>query len=156
VFATLDQRTASTDVRLDWIFTPALSFQLYAQPFRSRVRFSAYKELSPGTRLAYGVFGRDLGTTRPLGDGRVEIDPDASGPAAAFAIGGSQDESSFESRARRVNAVLRREYRNGAVLYLVWQHTADEAQAIDRTVDPWTVVPATNVVLVKFSYRFGR
>ena len=50
VFATLDQQSLSATLRLDWTFTPRLSFQLYSQPFLSAGRYSEFKSLAaPGT-----------------------------------------------------------------------------------------------------------
>lgn len=158
VFATLDQRTIAADLRLDWTFTPALSLQLYAQPFRARAEFTDYKELRPGPALGYATYGKDVGTVRPIGDTQVAIDPDGVGAASAFVVGGSPDESSFLSRARRVNAVLRREFRNGSVAYLVWQQTDDRTRPTDFDASPslWAAAPSTNVLLAKFAYRFAR
>jgi len=50
VFATLDQQSLSATLRLNWTFTPKLSFQFYAQPFLSAGRYSGIKSLAtPGT-----------------------------------------------------------------------------------------------------------
>jgi hypothetical protein len=46
VFATLDQQSLSATLRLNWIFTPKLSFQLYAQPFLSAGRYTGFKSLA--------------------------------------------------------------------------------------------------------------
>lgn len=158
VFATLDQRTFFTDIRLDWTFTPEMSLQLYAQPFTARARFTDYKELRSGATLGYDVYGRDRGTATDAGDSELEIDPDGSGPASPFLVGGSADQSSFGSHARRINAVLRREFGNGSVVYLVWQQTADRTLplGVDGHSSAWSIVPATNVLLGKFAYRFAR
>src|SRR5262249_49354511 len=45
VFATLDQRTASASFRVNWTFTPRLSFQTYVQPFVSTALYMDYKYL---------------------------------------------------------------------------------------------------------------
>ncbi|HEY4304937.1 MAG TPA: DUF5916 domain-containing protein [Gemmatimonadaceae bacterium] len=158
VFATLDQHTLSADLRIDWTFTPDLSLQLYAQPFRARAEFTGYKELRTGQALGYDVYGRDVGTVQRIGDAQVAIDPDGAGAAPSFIVGGSPDESSFLSHSRRINAVLRREFRNGAVIYLVWQQTDDRTRPTDigASSSLWTAVPSTNVLLAKFAYRFAR
>jgi len=46
VFATLDQRTASASFRINWTFTPRLSFQTYVQPFVSIAAYMDYKYLA--------------------------------------------------------------------------------------------------------------
>ena len=160
VFATLRQRTLSLDVRADWTFTPALSFQLYSQPFASSARFAAYKQLRTPGLFQFDVYGRDRGTVTSLDGGRVEIDPDGSGPAQSFILDPGSNEASFLSKALRVNAVLRWEYRSGSILYLVWQQTRDQSSALGATAPPLfgrlLAVPARNELLVKATYRVGR
>jgi hypothetical protein len=52
VFAALDQHTVSADTRVDWILTPTLSFQLYAQPFISIGDYHGFKSLrTPRTNV---------------------------------------------------------------------------------------------------------
>ena len=160
VFATLRQRTLSLDARVDWTFTPALSFQLFSQPFVSSARFTEYKQLRRPGVFDFGVYGRDQGTVIKLDGGRVEIDPDGSGPAPAFILDPRANETSFLSRALRVNAVLRWEYRGGSTLYVVWQQTRDQSSAFGNSAAPLfdrlLELPARNVLLVKASYRLGR
>ena len=160
VFATLRQRTLSFDARADWTFTPALSFQLFSQPFASSARFAEYKELRAAGSFLFDVYGRDVGTVTKLEAGRVEIDPDGTGPAQSFVLDPGSNEASFLSRALRVNAVLRWEYRSGSTLYLVWEQTRDQSQGIGEGQAPlWNgllQVPARNVLLVKATYRLGR
>ena len=160
VFATLRQRTLSLDVRADWTFTPALSFQLFSQPFVSSARFADYKQLRAPGLFQFDVFGRDRGSVTSLDGGRVEIDPDAGGPAQSFILEPGANEASFLSRALRVNAVLRWEYRSGSTLYFVWQQTRDQSSALGDAAAPLfdrlLEVPARNVLLVKATYRLGR
>ncbi|HKQ56785.1 MAG TPA: DUF5916 domain-containing protein [Candidatus Eisenbacteria bacterium] len=46
VFARLDQTTLATDVRVNWTFTPNLSFETYLQPFVSSGTYTGYKSLA--------------------------------------------------------------------------------------------------------------
>ncbi len=159
VFATLRQRTFSVDVRADWTLTPALSLQLFSQPFASAARFSDYKELRAPSTFAFDAYGRQRGTLVDRGQGQLEIDPDGPGASTSFVVGGNSNEASFLSQALRVNAVMRWEYRSGSFLYVVWQQTRDREE-LDS--DPSALrlvrvmqVPAANVLRVKASYRFG-
>jgi hypothetical protein len=160
VFSTLRQRTVSLDARVDWTFTPTLSFQLFSQPFVSSARFAKYKQLRTPGLFQFDVYGRDRGTVTPLDGGRVEIDPDASGPAQSFILDPNANEASFLSRALRANAVLRWEYRSGSTLYLVWQQTRDQNSTLGDTSPPLfdrlLQVPSKNVLLLKATYRLGR
>ena len=144
VFARLDQRTTSVNIRADWTLTPELSFQLFAQPFRSSAKFSDYKELQTPSSYAFDIYGRDKGSI-VFGEDAIVIDPDGSGAATPFTIGSSSAQASFLSRELRANAVMRWEFRTGSSLYLVWQQTRDGNDA-----------PARNILLAKASYRVGR
>lgn len=162
VFADLRQRTLSVSARADWSLTNTLSVQVFVQPFVSTAHFSGYKSLRAPRTFSFEVFGRDRGTVESLPDGRVRIDPDGeSGAQPAFVLGDNPDETSFVSRAIRVNGVIRWEYRSGSAIYLVWQQTRDGNAALDGTslwngLDRVLSVPAKNVVYLKASYRFGR
>ena len=161
VFAALRQRTFSVDARGDWTLTPALSLQLFAQPFVSTNRFANYKQFSRAGSFDFDVYGRDIGTTEDLGEGQTRIDPDGAGPAGSFIVGERSNESSFVSRALRVNAVLRWEYRGGSALYLVWQQTRDGGNLLDDAsyggrLDNILDEPSKNVLYLKASYRLGR
>jgi hypothetical protein len=117
VFASLDQTTLGIDTRLNVTFTPALSLELYAQPFLSSNDFGALKELSAPRTFDFLEYGRDVGTvTRETGAGS-RIDPDGAGPASAFRV----DDRDFNLHSLRGNAVLRWEWRPGSTLFLVWQ-----------------------------------
>jgi hypothetical protein len=161
VFANLDQHTLSVSARADWSLTNSLSVQLFAQPFVSAARFSGYEALRAARTFDFDVFGKDRGTVESLPGGRVSIDPDGSGPEPAFTLGDEENETSFVSRAIRVNGVIRWEYRSGSAIYLVWQQTRDGAAVLDdaslvRDATRVFGVPAKNVIYLKASYRFGR
>ena len=161
VFAELRQKTLSVNVRADWSLTNTLSVQLFVQPFVSTARFGGYKALRAPRTFDFDVFGRDRGTVETLPDGRVQIDPDGGGAQPAFVLGDEPNETSFLSRAIRVNGVIRWEYRSGSTIYLVWQQTRDGNAALDdasliRDVGRVFGVPAKDVVYLKISYRLGR
>jgi hypothetical protein len=161
VFADLRQRTLSASARADWSLTNALSVQLFVQPFVSTARFSGYKALRAARTFDFDVFGKDRGTVESLPDGHVRIDPDGSGAEQSFVLGDGPNETSFVSRAIRVNGVIRWEYRSGSAIYLVWQQTRDGNAALDdasllRDASRVFGVPAKNVIYLKASYRFGR
>lgn len=161
VFASLRQRTLAASVRADWSLTNALSVQLFVQPFVSAAHFSDYKALRAPRSFDFDVFGKDRGRVESLPHGRVRIDPDGSGAEPPFVLGDEPNETSFVSRAIRVNGVIRWEYRSGSAIYLVWQQTRDGSAALDdasliRDASRVFNVPAKNVIYLKASYRFGR
>jgi hypothetical protein len=127
VFADLDQTTLSMDARLNVTFTPRLSFELYTQPFVSSGDYGTLKEFRAPRTFDFLRYGQDAGTIADQGSGRYRVDPDGSGPAAAFSVA-NRDFNHFSLLG---NAVLRWEWRPGSTLYLVWQQS--RTQEIDAT-----------------------
>jgi len=53
VFATLDQRTASASLRLNWTFTPRFGLQTYVQPFVSSAAYRGFKALDQARSYSF-------------------------------------------------------------------------------------------------------
>jgi hypothetical protein len=121
VMAALDQPVLSLDTRASFTFTPAMTLEVYLQPFFAAGRYTSFEEYVAPRAKEVAVFGRDRGTITPVRDttGRVTqymVDPDAEGPAKPFSF----DNPNFTQQSLRGNAVFRWEYRPGSVLYLAW------------------------------------
>lgn len=135
-FAPLDQHTLSAQVRLDWTARPALSAQLYAEPFVSRGAYGAVRALAAPGAARWAD--------------RYRVDP-AADPAA-----------DFDARQFRSNAVVRWEYRPGSTLFVVWQQGRNRSDPGPRRFDAWRDLGGLfgarpdNTLLVKASYWFGR
>ena len=156
VFASIHQTTLALDTRVEWTFTPALSFQLYAQPFVSAGRYDGFKEFLTPRKYDFAVYGRDRGTIAQSG-GVYTVDPDGSGPASAFQF----SDPRFNVRNLRGNAVLRWEYRPGSALFVVWQQQRSDFEPIGdfstgRDVGAIFRTVPTNVFLVKATYWIGQ
>jgi hypothetical protein len=156
VFATLDQTQLNLDTRVDWTFSPRLSFQLYAQPLVVSGDYYHLKELrTPGT-YDFDVYGQQRGTVVDGGNGGSIVDPDGGGPASAFLV----PAQNFNFRSLIGNAVLRWEYRPGSALFVVWQQhrqeTTDQGD-FDASRDLKAVfnAPIENVLAVKLTYWLG-
>jgi hypothetical protein len=101
-FAHFDQKEVSFTGRLDYTLSPALSVQLYAQPFVSKGTYSSVRELADPNAAAF---------------------EDRYKPYAALADG-------VNKKVFNSTAVLRWEYRPGSTLFVVWtQGRFDEAKA---------------------------
>jgi Domain of unknown function (DUF5916)/Carbohydrate family 9 binding domain-like len=131
-FARLDQNVLSMILRGNWTFTPALSFQLYAQPYVNAGTFSDWRELQAPHAAAY--------TDR----------------FAAYGSGASPD--GFDYTQFNLNAVLRWEYRPGSVLFVVWQQGRTDSVVNNAAFDApsdfagmFDTHPA-NTLIVKLSY----
>ncbi|MBV6522282.1 MAG: hypothetical protein MNPFHGCM_02428 [Gemmatimonadaceae bacterium] len=93
-FARLDQKLVSVTSRIDYTVSPALSLQLYAEPFATSGAYADWREIR-------NAAAKDL-------DDRFK----------PFVQQG--DPGGFNFKQFRSNSVLRWEYRPGSTLYLVW------------------------------------
>jgi hypothetical protein len=121
LFGDMVQNTISANIRLNWIFTPKLSLELFAQPFLSSGDFTAVHALSQagqGDFLTYGSFGA---STQADTGGVVTVDADGAGAAPSY----SMSNPDFTFASLRGDAVLRWEYMPGGTLFFVW--TQDRA-----------------------------
>ena len=164
LFSRLFQTTVSVPTRVEWTFSPALSLQLFAQPFASAGEYKGFKQLRiPGTQ-EYIQYGRDSGSTitavSESPGGKVlsyTIDPDGPGAAPAFSL----DNPDFRTHSLRGNAVIRWEYRPGSALFFVWQQERSDFLPFEggfntkRETRQIFGRPA-NVFLVKATYWFAR
>lgn len=157
VFASLHQTTLALDTRAEWTFTPALSFQLYAQPFVSAGQYYGFKEFLTPRKFEFAEYGKDRGTIARSSNGTYTVDPDGAGSAAAFNF----NDPTFKIRNLVGNAVVRWEYRPGSAFFFVWQQSRNGFEptgdfSTGRDVgEVFRTVP-TNVFLVKATYWMGR
>ena len=150
VFADLDQTTVSASVRLNWIFTPKLSLEVYAQPLLSSGRYTGFKELARPQSYDFTAYPDPSPTTDP---DRIVVDPDGAGPAAGEEI----DDPNFSLASLRGNAVLRWEYSPGSTLFLVWTQNRLDRESIGtfrtgRALDRLWGASGDNIFLLKLSY----
>ena len=150
VFADLDQTTLSASVRLNWIFTPRLSLEMYAQPLISSGRYAGFKELARPRSYEFNLYPDPAATSDP---DRIIVDPDGDGPAAGQEV----DDPNFSLASLRGNAVLRWEYSAGSTLFLVWTQNRSDSESVGtfrtgRGIDRLFGAAADNIFLVKVSY----
>ncbi|HEU5304935.1 MAG TPA: DUF5916 domain-containing protein, partial [Gemmatimonadales bacterium] len=150
VFAGLEQTTVSASVRLNWIFTPRLSLEVYAQPLLSSGRYTGFKELARPRSYAFDPYPDPVPTADP---DRIVVDPDGAGPAAGEEI----DDPDFSLASLRGNAVLRWESSPGSTLFLVWTQNRSDTESIGtfrtgRALDRLFRADGDNIFLVKVSY----
>lgn len=153
IFGALEQRTLSLTARANVTFTPALSFQLYVQPFTSGATVGDFRELLRPQSFDFDYFARSLGavTRDAAGDYHVTLSRD--GRELRFTI--PNPDASF--RSLRGNAVLRWEYRPGATIFAVWTQNRGrfERGGSYRGLDDLGSLlglPLENVFLLKVNY----
>ncbi|MDQ3521352.1 MAG: carbohydrate binding family 9 domain-containing protein [Gemmatimonadota bacterium] len=122
LFAELDQTTFSLETRLNYTFTPALSLQMYAQPFISSADFGAPAEFGGPRSYDFHVYGRDLGEVELTATGYRIFPEGREGAASPFGLSNRD----FNLRSLRGNAVLRWEWRPGSTLFVAWQQNRED------------------------------
>lgn len=157
VFGTLDQDEVTIPLRLNLVFSPKLSLQLYTQVLLSSGAYPEISQLAAPRTFDFPVYGRDIGTIIRGPEGNYVIDPDAGGPAEPFAL----TNPDFNFKSLRVNAVLRWEFRLGSTLYVAWtQRRQNEANPGDFSFGGDTAdlfrTPSDDVFVVKLAWWFGR
>src|SRR5690606_1154103 len=81
LFSDLRRQTVSINTRLNVTFTPALTLELFAQPYISAGKYLNFQEFAAPRSSHRLVYGEDIGTVR-LEDGRYTVDPDGEAGAA--------------------------------------------------------------------------
>jgi uncharacterized protein DUF5916/cellulose/xylan binding protein with CBM9 domain len=137
VFANLDQKTFSGNIRLNWAFTPTMSLLTFVQPLISSGHYTAFKSLA-----------------RPKS---YDFDPYDYASDPEFADNGG--DPSFNFKSLRGNAVFRWEYVPGSAFFLVWtQERTDFEPAGEFSFGPnvrrLMDAEADNIFLAKVSYYF--
>ncbi len=147
LFATLELRELSTDLRVQAALTPDLTIDAYAQPFASSGRYVALGELAaPGTR-----------------EPRRYDDVSQTGASRLVTDGGESfyvDDPDFTVLSLRSTVVVRWEWRPGSTLYAVWQQARASDDAYARALSPGlfgdvVTAPGEQIIAVKLSYWYG-
>lgn len=156
VFGELRQTVTSMTLRADVTFTPALSLQVYAEPFVAVGDYTGFKEVADPRAGRFADRFLEYGDDQLLmTDGRVTVDVNRDG-AGDIALGNPD----FTVLSLRSNVVLRWEYLLGSTLYLVWQHgraetSSDATFRLGTHLQDLFRAPATNTVMVKAVYWLG-
>jgi hypothetical protein len=160
VFGALDQRTFSLTTRLNYTFSPDLSFQLYAQPFVSAGTYTGLMEVDAprapvfDDRLA-PYADEQLRRVQGEGFSFYEVDENLDG-SSDFAF----RDPDFNVKSFRSNVVLRWQYRPGSSFFLVWSRDQgnfvnDGSFEFGRDFGDIFAIPSTNVFMVKVEHWLG-
>jgi hypothetical protein len=157
IFSNLDQTEVSMVARLNVVFTPRASLEIYAQPLLSSGRYTNLKEFARPRTFDFTRYGIDGGTIAYDASSQVyTIDPDGAGPAPRFQV----SDPNFNYRSLRVNAVFRWEWRLGSTIYVVWtdQRERDTAGefSLGRDLRSMMSAPGNHALMVKLAYWLSR
>jgi hypothetical protein len=150
LFSELQETQLSASIRLNWIFNPRLSLELYVQPLLSSGDYRQYKELARPRSYEFLLTGpASVAADDP---GSLTVTPATPGLAQLEC-----PNPNFSLASLRGNAVLRWEYRPGSTIFLVWTQNRSDT-SLDGTfrvgdaLDRLFSAAANNVFLVKLSY----
>jgi hypothetical protein len=157
IFGTIDQKVLSMSLRINYNITPDLTIQYWGQPFTASGDYSEFKMItdSKAGQFAdrYHIYTTDQ---IELVDGTYRVDENMdSNIDYTF---GNPD---FTVDEWLSNLVVRWEFMPGSTAYLVWSQTRNswlpngDFELWDSLDNMFTEQKATNIFLVKFSYRFG-
>ncbi|HEU0013780.1 MAG TPA: DUF5916 domain-containing protein [Longimicrobium sp.] len=127
VFAHIDRTEIVARMRLNYLFTPDLSLEVYAEPYAASGNYHTFGELPAARSKGLRVYGRDGTTLTPVEGGFQVTDG-----ADTFEV----PDDDFNVLSFRSNAVMRWEWRPGSTLFLVWQQNRYDETASARPVGP--------------------
>ncbi len=154
VFSGFEQSEIALTARVNWIFSPRLSLQLYAQPLVSRGSYAGFKELERARSFDFLVYGPGQVALDAATD-TYTVDPGRGG-SGPFTF----ENPDFNFKSLRLNTVLRWEWRPGSALYAVWTQARENSMNPGRSdlgsdLDDLFASPSTNVFEVKATIRLG-
>lgn len=157
IVAQLDRKTISAELRLDYTFTPKLSFQAYIQPYMTVGSYSHFKEFEKPESYDFIEYGKNAD---------MEIIKDGSDGYYLYpnSINGNEiyiENPDFNYKALVGSAVLRWEFRPGSTLYIVWTRNGSDEQNpgvfnFNRDIKNLLNAESDNVFAVKLTYWFGK
>jgi hypothetical protein len=157
VFADLDQKTLSANIRLNWTFTPQLSLQLFAQPLISSGAYRGFKAFAQPRTFNFARYGSDNSTiardVSSTGGVSYTVDADGNGPAPSYGF----DDPDFNFRSLRGNAVLRWEFKPGSIVYFVWTQSRTDNEnfgdfEFNHSLNRLVTAKPDNIFMIKFTY----
>ena len=131
VFARLQQKTLSFDTRVNVLFTPKVSLQVFMQPLVVVGNYTDFKSLARPKSFEFDKYPN------------VPFDP------------------SFNFKSLRVNAIFRWEWRLGSTLYVAWTQQREDPSnpgqfQFGRDLGRVFTGPPDNVFLIKISRWFSK
>jgi hypothetical protein len=154
VFSDLDQTQLSLPVRVNWILSPKMSLQMYAQPLLAVGDYWNFKELALPRTFTFNRYGPGV-LSYDASNRRYTVDPDGTGSTFAFR------DPDFNFKSLRMNSVFRWEWRPGSTLFLVWTQSREDFERpgvfeLGRDAGSLFRAPADDVFMVKLAYWFSR
>lgn len=166
-FGELNRQQLSVSTELNYVVSPSLSLQVFAQPLMAAGDFGRFRQLAASRTFDFLEFSEgdavalngDAGCSGGefcRADGRIYIDYSGYGRADVGFW-----EQNFTIRSLRGTAALRWEYRPGSRVYLVWQQRRLSRVTlgsfdVSRDARAMFEAPGEHVFMVKVDYWLSR
>ena len=158
VFGSINQKVLGVSLRINLTLTPTLTIQYWGQPFIASGLFSDLKYITDPMAASYQdrfhVYDADqLACYKD--DGYCDVDENRD-KTTDYTIGYPD----FNVKEFKSNLVMRWEYRPGSVVFLVWSQGRSGFDpygdfSLNRDFKNLTDIKPRDILLIKFSYRFG-
>lgn len=161
VFGTMNQKEISPNMRLDWLITPTLSFQVYFRTLISSGKYNDLKVLDRAGSFDFIKYGDKNSRINKLvsnsGNISYEMDADGDGPSPVYKTG--NPDYNFTSLIG--NAVLRWEYMPGSTVFFVWTQNRADSELygnfdLGNSFDEIFRSKPDNIFMIKINYWFGK
>lgn len=157
VFSTINFSQVSAQIRLNYLFTPNLSLELYAEPFVASGAYGGFGELRAAESsdlLLYGSEGTSIVPNEVDAEtGRIVTYAVDDGRGNTFEL----SNGNFNSTSFRSNLVLRWEWSPGSTLFFVWQQNKSAFAPDGSPLEPGALfdavtAPGQNIIAIKANY----
>lgn len=115
LFSEVNLKVVALQARLNYLVSPTMSLEVYAEPFAASGRYRDLGELTAARRGSLRYYGRAAGTTITAQADGYRVQDAANG--GDFVV----PYPDFRSLSFRSNLVFRWEWSAGSTLFLVWQ-----------------------------------
>lgn len=158
IHASLEQKTYSLTIRINYSITPDLSIQYYGSPYISTGKYSNYKFITNPLAQEYSdrfaIYSDEQISFNSV-ENRYYIDENTDGTADY-----NFKKPDFNALYLNSNLVARWEYRPGSIIFLVWtqgryQYSTNGGFVLHKDFTDIFDIHPHNVFLIKFSYRFS-
>ena len=155
IFSTINFSQVSAQIRLNYLFTPNLSLELYAEPFVASGAYSDFGELAAAKSSNLREYGTDGTTIRPVFD--VETGRTVSYEVDEGSTKFFLPNNNFNTQSFRSNLVLRWEWSPGSTLFFVWQQNKsafapDGSPLQAGSLFDAVTSPGQNIIAIKVNY----
>jgi hypothetical protein len=158
IFGSINQTILGISLRVNLTLTPTLTIQYWGQPFMASGLFSNLKYVTDPMAAKYSdrfhVYTPEQLICHQA-DGYCDVDENLD-----KIVDYSVEYPDFNVKEFKSNMVVRWEYRPGSVVFLVWSQGRSGYDlygdfSLGRDFKSLTEIKPRDILLVKFSYRFG-